>query len=324
MRKIILLNLAIVFVFFSILECATRIFIYYTRGSATAGLPERTLYLTYQPFVMFGSDWEKKLFPPLSPSKSDKKRYKILLLGGSTAAFFPNDILANAFRQRFPQYEFDVINGADGGYIARQEVIVASIWGVKLHPDIIITLDGANDLLHRIRMDKAGSFYLDKAYALALKHPFLSPFAESVRYSQLLQGLQRLGERKFIKPAHYYLDAVDVYTGAEHSINILAKGMAAKRLMVLQPFMSFKQPLSSQERNFTAYQYRDAVMKTLYEAADAQLKTLAKVDEVAYFDARYIFANNNETIFSDDVHFINNKGYQILASHIAEQFKYAI
>jgi hypothetical protein len=55
-------------------------------------------------------------------------------------------------------------------------------------------------------------------------------------------------------------------------------GLGAVRLMVLQPFVSFKDPLAPEERAFTAYAYRDRAMRSLYDHAATALADLARAD----------------------------------------------
>lgn len=164
---LILINVLAFFIFLGLVEGTARIYIYFTRGKSTVGLPERTLYLEYKPFVMSGPNFDENLLPYKYPKINQYRKYRILLLGGSTAAGFPVDILAKAFSGKFIDKEFEVINAAVGGYNARQEAIVATIWGLQLEPDMIITLDGANDLIHRLRVKQAGTFFLNPAYDLA-------------------------------------------------------------------------------------------------------------------------------------------------------------
>ena len=314
----VFVNIAIIIIILFALEAGARIFLYFTRGASTVGLPERTQQLNYKPFVMFGPDWGKVLAPAKYPgSEKGKGVYKILLLGGSTAAGFPTDILEDAFHGQFPERKFRVINAAESGYNARQELIVCSVWGIGAKPDMIITLDGANDFIHRIRMKGPGTFFLDNAYRLALTRPFLSPFLYIMRRSQLVHGLFRLKERGAIGSVEAYSDAVPVYISAEHSINVIAGGLDAKRIMVLQPFMSFKEPLSEGEAGFTPYKYREQVMIGLYNLADRKLRALAELDNVIYLDTRPIYNGMKKTVFSDDVHFVSDEGYRILADRIA-------
>ena len=60
-RKLILVNLILLGIIFALLESGARVFIYLTRGTSTAGQPERLQYLSYRPFVMFGPDFDVRL-----------------------------------------------------------------------------------------------------------------------------------------------------------------------------------------------------------------------------------------------------------------------
>lgn len=317
LRRIIFINVLIIIIFVGASEIVARLYLHFTRGSSTIGMQERKLYLKYQPFVMFGPDMDMLLAPSKYPKiKDDIQLCRILLVGASTAAGFPESILESAFSKKFPDYKFEVINTAQGGYNARQELIVASVWSPNLEPDIIISLDGANDLTHRLRIKKAGTFFLNPAYKLAIKRPFLSPFVHIMRHSQLVNAMYRLQKRKRIGSADEYMDAVPVYLSAQHSMNILAKGLAATRVMVLQPFIAFKEPLSEGEANFKHYEYREPVVKKLFSLAHEGLTDLAIKDDALYIDGRFAFNGIKRTIFSDDVHFISDEGYRILAKHI--------
>ena len=48
-----------------------------------------------------------------------------------------------------------------------------------------------------------------------------------------------------------------------------------------------------------------------------ELKKLAERDNVLYGDSRFIFNGIKTTVFSDDVHFVGNEGYQVLSEFIA-------
>lgn len=318
-RKLFLISIFATFIVLVFLEAGARLFMYFTRGSSTVGVPERTLYLQYQPFVMFGPDWDKVLsFDKYQKIKVNKETYRILLLGGSTAANFPAGLLEKVFSDKFPGYKFEIINAAAGGYNARQELITATIWGPSLKPDIIISLDGANDIIHRLRMERAGTFYLNPTYEFFIRRPGLSFLAALLIKSQFFQGLLRMREKMNVENVYNYIDAIPVYIKAQHSINVLARGMSATRIMVLQPFMAFKQPLSAAEENFKHYKYRESVIRELYKQLNEQLINLSANDNILYVDARFIFNGLSHTIFSDDVHFVKNEGYYILSERIAD------
>jgi hypothetical protein len=272
------------------------------------------MYLSYKPFVMYGPDWDQEF------SKRewawDPNTCRVLLVGGSTAQGFPVALLEEELNKAFKMKTFRVFNVGTGGYEARQEIIVAFLWGPKTHPHVILSLDGANDLVHRLRVKKAGAFYLNDAYELFLTQPFFAPIYYLMGQSQLYNGMVRFWQKRSIQDAEFYNDTIPIYIEAQHSLNVLAKGLEARRLMVLQPFSAFKDPLSPAEATFDLYKYREGQVKRLYEATHDKLRELANKDDVAYLDGRSIYSGMADTMFTDDVH-LTDLGYQVLAQRIA-------
>ena len=295
-----------------LIEIAARVFIWFERGSATAGLQERTLNLDYEPFVMFGPGWDARI-----AAVPRDERPTVLLVGGSTAEGFAPAILESAISTRFNQ-PVRVVNMGFGGYEARQEVVVASMWAPLLRPAVIVSLDGQNDLEHRLRVASPGRFFLDASYRLYLTHPLAAPFAWLLAQSQAYNGLVRWQAHRGVGDWSTYADAIPPYVGALHSINVVAKGLGAARLMVLQPFVSFKEPRAPEERAFTAHAYREPVMRTLYDRTATALVELSHEDGVAFLDARSIYNGIASPLFTDDVHFRSTAGYEILAKAIAD------
>lgn len=162
-------------------------------------------------------------------------------------------------------------------------------------------------------------FFLNPSYELALKRPFVSPFAHIIRYSQAAQGTLRFLARYKVFAVNDYMEAISVFINAQHNINVLAKGLSATRVMILQPFKAFKFPLSDAEINFKSYMYREPVIKEMYDLTNDRFLDLAKKDNVLYIDGRFVFNGIDDTIFSDDVHFVNNEGYRILAESIVKR-----
>jgi hypothetical protein len=309
--RLVIINLAVFAALVAAVEIAARVFLAINRGSATAGLQERTLNLDYEPFVMFGPGWDARF-----AAVPHDGLPAVLLVGGSTAEGLAPEILEEALRRRFGT-PVRVVNAAFGGYEARQEVVVASMWGPSLRPVAIVSLDGQNDLEHRLRVPAPGRFYLDASYRTYLTHPMIAPFAWLLSHSQAYNGIARLQARRNLGDWTTYADAIPVYASALHTINVVARGLGAARLMVLQPFVSFKDPLAPEERAFTAYAYRDGAMRELYEHAATALAGVARNDGVAFLDARPIYHGISAPLFTDDVHFRDRQGYEILSRAIA-------
>lgn len=310
--KVFAINVAVLAGLLAAIELSARAVVLAVRGSATAGLQERTLNLEYEPFVMYGPGWDARFGAVPRDGLP-----VVLLVGGSTAEGFAPEILEAALRRRFGR-PVRVVNGAFGGYEARQEVVVSSMWGPSLHPAAIVSLDGQNDFEHRLRVPAPGRFFLDGSYHTYLTRPFIAPLAWLLSESQAYNGLVRLRARRTVADWTAYADAIPVFTDALHSINVVARGLGAVRLMVLQPFVSFKDPLAPEERAFTAYAYRDRAMRSLYDHAATALADLARADSVGFLDARPIYRGISTALFTDDVHFRSAQGYEILARAITD------
>ena len=257
--QILLVNIAVFLGLALCLEGTARIYIWATRGSGSAGMAQRTKHLLYEPFLMYGTGtpWDDLFAPYRRKGRfGEEESYRLLLIGGSTAQGFPTQLLEENFERRFPEIDFEVINAGMGGFNARQELILLALWGPMLKPDLIISLTGANDMIHRLRMERAGTFYLDDSYRSTLTHPFFAPVIEVLRRSQAVQGIIRLKQRMSVRSAEDYLDAVQVFVEAQDSVDALVAGWCASRVLMLQPYRTFKKPLAPEEEAFTLYNYR--------------------------------------------------------------------
>lgn len=318
--QILLVNIAVFLGLTLCLEGTARIYIWATRGSGSAGMAERTKHLLYEPFLMYGTGVPRDdLFAPYRRKGrfGEEESYRLLLIGGSTAQRFPTRLLKENLERRFPEIDFEVINAGMGGFNARQELILLALWGPMLKPDLIISLTGANDMVHRLRMERAGTFYLDDSYRSTLTHPFFAPVIEVLRRSQAVQGIIRLKQRMSVRSAEDYLDAVQVFVEAQDSVDALVAGWCASRVLMLQPYRTFKKPLAPEEEAFTLYDYRDKVVASLLDHTHSALNSRGMTERHRlYIDGRHVFDGRSERIFTDDVHFVNSSAYAILAESI--------
>jgi hypothetical protein len=94
--RLILVNLVVLAALIAGVEMAVRGFLWISRGSATAGLQERTLNLDYEPFVMFGPGWDARF-----AAVPHDGLPAVLLVGGSTAEGLAPEVLEAALRRRF-------------------------------------------------------------------------------------------------------------------------------------------------------------------------------------------------------------------------------
>ena len=101
-------------------------------------------------------------------------------------------------------------------------------------------------------------------------------------------------------------------------MSVFCKGLKIRYLNILQPHVIFKTLKHENEKNFTLLNYRSEIVKNLYSTVKKRVKNNNQFKNI-FLDSTLIFQNNDEYIFSDDVHFVRttNKGYYLLADFIS-------
>lgn len=319
--KIIAINIGIFLALVIGVEMAARVYLHFKMGNARYGIKGRNVHLKYQPFIMFGPDWDQKLAETESII-ADSTTVNVLLLGGSTAEGFPTLILQEQLATTFPTKKVNIFNLASPGYNSRQELVTAALWATQIAPDLIITLDGANDLTQRLRVKEPYSFLHQSSYEGMLKKPLLAPLSSLIRNSQFMYGLYMLKSKRNLKAVEEYTDCIPVYTASLKGMNAIAKGLGVPHIMILQPYAGLKQTLSKEEKKFSSYyKFRKKVVNSLYVQTDEALQKLAQTDSILYFNSNRLYEDRTDHIFSDEVHFEDDLGYEILASEIARLVK---
>ena len=194
-----------------------------------------------------------------------------------------------------------------------------SIWGKRIDPEIIISFDGANDILHSLRGEnEKGTFFLNHTFSTYLTKPYLGSFVYLIQNSQLYSGIIRLSRRYVSFDKNDHLENIDIYLEAKKNISLISKAYGAYHISILQPYLGFKKNKSDREKAFTFYDFRDEIVKDLFDYTDKKLTIMSdQIDNTYYFNSQNLF-NTNKTIFSDDFHFIDNYGYELLSDKIIE------
>lgn len=86
-----------------------------------------------------------------APAKSNPKSYRILLLGGSVARGYEADstiavFLEQKLEKQYPNTDFEVVNAGISAYVLQQEFILLQNIGMQYQPDMVIGIDGYNDI----------------------------------------------------------------------------------------------------------------------------------------------------------------------------------
>ena len=161
MKKILLINFVVFISILFVLEIGARIYLEIKLGDQNAGLPMRNKNLEYKPFVMYGENWDQIFKNFINDLNEDD--FNVLLIGGSTAENFPEEILEKSLKKKL-NTNVKVFNAGYGGYISSQELIILTRYANKLKPNLVINLNGANDIIHSLKNVEPGTFYLNNTY----------------------------------------------------------------------------------------------------------------------------------------------------------------
>jgi len=309
--KVILINIVIVVCVFACLEILTRFAIFLYKGDSTAGMVGRSANLLYQPFLMFGENHDFNL----KNYEQNKKGLNVLILGGSTAESFPDKLIKDKLSKHFNK-EVNLYNSAFSGHNARQELIFLALWGNTIKPDLIISLDGANDIVHSLRINRVGTFFTNDTYDIVLTKPYLGPIIYIMQKSQFYNSILRVMARAKTFESADYSAHIKIYIDAQRNLSLLSQTLKSKHISILQPYLGFKKPKHEEEKKFTHYDFRNEVVKNLYNYTHEELLKLHNETDSYYLDGRFFYSNNKNRIFTDDVHFFKNEGYEIILNQV--------
>jgi len=225
--------------------------------------------------------------------------HRILLLGGSVAWGYSarNDDetisealerYLNAHRERSPALAgktVEVLNGAVPGYVAWQEALAYSIHYRKLDPQLIVTLDGANDYYAAIVSQQVGApmRFRANAQAYLASKPTLSEAiggwfryrVHKLKIAKYLRRRRRTSLAELAPPVA--AEVVEGYRQAlEHLADIAAIEHAAV-MPVLQPMLILPdtKPLTGFERQ--SIEYYDLQIPGINAAYDEVFEAIRKM-----------------------------------------------
>jgi len=293
-----------------ILEGGMRLFLWIKTKDINAGLYWK---IQYEPYLIHSG-----LNPPsqLWPAKSSK--YRILILGGSTAQYLPDRAVVDAFQKSGKDVE--VINFGNNGFIVNQDIVMLALYGIKLQPDLIISLDGANDIIQMYQSDQAGVPFTNKYVSFAVKHPILNVFFGIFRNSQFINMAFKLKDRfsgkAIVKNVKRQEETLDVIAQGIDTISVIAAGLKIPYIAVLQPYRDLTKKTASYERSSLGYLQSFRI--DMYQRLIAKLASNPFQNHVYYVDGTKAFDKTDVECFRDGVH-LSEEGSRILMDFIYDQ-----
>ena len=261
MKKILLINFVLFISILFVLEISARIFLKIKLGDQNAGLPMRNKNLEYKPFVMYGENWDQ-IFKNFTDDL-DEENFNVLLIGGSTAENFPEEILEKSLKKKL-NTKVKVFNAGYGGYISSQELIILTRYTNKLKPDLVINLNGANDIIHSLKKNvEPGTFYLNNTYKLFLTKPYLAPLFKILQSSQLYNIFLRISDktRAIINDIGKLTNVPDI---SEDNPETKIKQQINNKIKLYETLLSGKKkPLTSDEALYETSAMKEIINESL-------------------------------------------------------------
>ena len=220
-----------------------------------------------------------------------------------------------------------VLNLCQGGVSSAQELAIFLQYGLPLEPQVVLSFDGANDVMHPapIGEDPAANLpYFDAGMRARIDGQDGWSHLAAVRVLARLAARWRtpgpgsiaaVPEREILD-SYFYTLSID---------RTLAEARGAWYAVLLQPTLHYRKPWSAEEAAmWRSRRPRDAAAlsrtagERYGEARDALAQWTAATG-TAWYDLTGAFANCTSAVYSDSVHFRGPAGYALLFEELKRQ-----
>lgn len=221
-----------------------------------------------------------------------------------------------------------VLNLCQGGAPSAQELAIFLEYGLPLAPQVVLSFNGANDLMHPRPIGD------DDAPNLPYRHREMRAVFEGRHTALAHLALSRLAGRaaRRILPDHPGGgDAVppeailNSYLYVTEVTRTLTESQGGFYAVLLQPTLHYAKPWSQQEAAMWRQRRpRDADQVSayaarLFEQARAALAAWSEETGGRWYDLTRVFESTPQTVYSDSVHFTGETGYRMLAEELNRQ-----
>ena len=296
----------------------------------------------------------------LSEYKEDK-RLKILILGGS-AAFGMNmtsdDKTISAQLEKYLEdhgIASTCINLSMGGYTSEQEMITLSRIGLRLKPNIVIVIDGGNDVFHSLsfRDGPYGFPNLARLYYTGINQSSFSKTVNSTKYClknivhnlssylsffALVDNLTEKNSSASTDETKIYVDfctlfpdesddeaIIDNYINSQKVMSTICKAKNIKYFVCLQPMNGiWIYPRWEGEESYSMRTIKCFTKETnrkfidRFIKMDEELSKFAQKNQVDYINLGKVLASTDNIYnFSDNIH-LTDKSSKIIATYLGD------
>lgn len=268
-----------------------------------------------------------------------KNTFRIIVIGGSTAwgtGASSNDTVWTAVLERILRQRgganFEVLNAACTGYISFQELMYLQFKLIEFSPDLIIVLDGYNDIIisslypeEKYQYNICPSYEDEKAFD---NSPAWKKILKILRNESYFFGLLDRIHQKIIyetkgsifNAEYYHTKGISNYFENIKNISYILKGRKIRTLFLLQPYLYIsRKQLSDEESDvLLKTKKKKSYMVQLMNKLQSEYKKFAIENQIVYYDMNDIFDSipSSQTIWYDHAH-LNDLGNKILAEKVA-------
>jgi hypothetical protein len=224
-----------------------------------------------------------------------------------------------------------VLNLCQGGATSAQELAILIEYGLGLHPQAVLSFDGANDVLHPrpVGVDDAANLPYQNAQLEArvdgrdgLSHLAVARVALRLesRFRAPVPASQAPAAGSV--PITAILDSYLYHLAQARTLTEAQRGLYA---VLLQPTLHLDKPWSAEETTlWHAARPRDAASLTQiihdrYAETRQATAQWAASNGVTLYDLTRVFLEAPEPVYSDSVHFHGPRGYEMLFGELEQQ-----
>lgn len=343
--------LIVIALFFTFMEGGARL-IQWSKKGQLESVGSKTLAFDVEdlnPYVFFGSLPSLELRP--NPDYFDdyyfefagKKvmtnkapgEYRIFIMGGSVARGYGASVeekkfyhileqLLNENRPENIKRNFNVVSAGRLGYVSGQELVFLLMGVIDFHPDLVIHLNGFNDILAFTQYKEPPGYPIYfQSIKKALKAIKIGRTLDNAFDSSAFLSAMEEMMKKY-KPLPDLFPIINIARQYERNMRHIAQLLRANHIesyLLLQPNVYFKKdksPFEAQHIKNTGT--RRPILLPTYPKLAESLARVSDTEKVKWRDFRYIFDKTPKTVFNDTVH-LNDLGQKILAHALWKEIK---
>lgn len=246
----------------------------------------------------------------------DEKAIRIMTLGGSTSDPTMGNVKTwpeQLYEELRKEHQVVVYSGGMGGYSTHQELLKFMRDGLPLHPDIVISFDGYNDIGYQVSVEEHPYLhrYQKKFYDFIETHTPMAPDTLDMRaVNQIAHGMENANRTDY----ENWFEAV-------RSLHALAKEHGIQYFSFLQPVQGVGTPvlddsiLELKKIYSSAYEREASLLQRTVNFVNGCRKFIEKNDYMT--DLTDIFDGEADVYY--DICHSTEKGHQIIAKNILKK-----